>query len=155
MTTREKIERVIEQFPNLTAYGFTDYILRQNGRVLSPEEGEELIQRARESLLNSEQEFEKVCEWLKQIEKSDTIIKKANSESLARYAEKEIGCLNEMGCNSSGVFIAAAMHSGFKWERARGTGLQACFGMTLESIQATRGYRLYYADAIHLPYPIK
>jgi hypothetical protein len=78
---------------SLTALGFTDYILQQDGRVLSPEEGEEIIQRARESLLNSHEEFEKLCEWLKQIEKSDTIIKKANSESLARYAEKEIGCL--------------------------------------------------------------
>lgn len=105
--TRAKIESVIKKIPSLTDFGIG---LFDGGRNLGRKEYEEQFKRNQEDLLESVAAFEKACEWLEQIKKIKTINRKRSSYGLKHVAEKDIGYI------TNGVFIAAAVHSGFEYK---------------------------------------
>lgn len=100
---RNQIQQAIDKLPELHFYGVGFY---QDGKRLTPSEHKKLQQE----LLNSTEEFEKACLWLKKINKIKTINRDRSSYSLKHLAEDEIGYI------SNGTFIAAAINCGFDFK---------------------------------------
>jgi len=104
MTTREKIQFAIDKVPTLTDFGIG---LFERDKKLPVIEQKKKFKEEQSSLLDNTEEFERLCEWLKPIDKIKSINKNHTSYGLKHLAEKTIGY------STNGTFIAAAIYSGF------------------------------------------
>ena len=120
-----KIESVIKKIPALTDFGIGLY---GRGRGLSRKEYEVKFKEERKKLLESTESFEKACEWLSQIERIKSINRKRTSYGLKHVAAKDIGYI------TNGVFIAAAVYSGFDYI-TNDKSSNAAFNMSEKSIR--------------------
>ena len=123
--TKNKIITVLKEVPDLTDFGIG---LFENGRGLTSEEYRKKFKSEQERLIESTEEFERVCQWLYQIDKIKTINNKRGSYGLKHIAEREVGYI------TNGVFIAAAIHSGFKYKIYPGSP-NVSFNMSEKSIK--------------------
>ncbi|UZD57566.1 hypothetical protein OLL83_003356 [Shewanella algae] len=105
--SRNVIQAVINLIPELTDFGIGIY---NNGRGLDKAQKKAEFDKSQSLLLDSSESFEKTVVWLKQVEKVKSFNTHRSSYGLKDLAEKEIGYI------SNGVFIAAAIHSGFKYK---------------------------------------
>ncbi|AVI65855.1 hypothetical protein CKQ84_08140 [Shewanella sp. WE21] len=105
--SREAIQAVINQVPELTDFGISIYT---NGRVLDKTQKKAEFDKSQSSLLGSSESFEKTVSWLKQIEEIKSFNLRRSSYGIKHLAERDIGYI------TNGVFIAAAIHSGFKYK---------------------------------------
>lgn len=122
MTSREDIQRVMDQVPGLNAFGVGVFFL--DGR--DPERAVVELDRGRRELLNSAEAVAKVCEWLQGVEKTKT--PKISSYYLKHVAEDEIGYV------TNGVFIVAAILCGFPY-RVNSGSPNVAFGVSERSIR--------------------
>lgn len=120
MNAKDDLASIMEMYPTLNDFGFG---VPLNTRNIYRES---YLRESRRSLQNSDQEFIKVCEWLSQIKITKAINTKHTSYGLKHIAEKEVGYI------TNGLFIAAAIHSGFRIEIS---GPNARFNMSEKSIQ--------------------
>jgi hypothetical protein len=134
MMTREKIASVLTKVPELTDFGIGLY---ERGRGLSKEEYKLEFSRQQKELLDSTDAFERTCVWLSKIEKIKTINKRRSSYSLKHIAEEEIGYI------TNGVFIAAAIYSGFNY-KIEYNYPNVYFGMSEKSIK-----KYWYRNGLH------
>ena len=105
--SRDVIQAVINLVPELTDFGIGIY---ENGRGLDNVQKKAEFDKNQSMLLDSTESFEKAVAWLKQVEKIKSFNTHRSSYGLKHLAEKEIGYI------TNGVFIAAAIHSGFKYK---------------------------------------
>lgn len=105
--SRDFIQAVIDLVPELTDFGIGIY---DGGRELDKAQKKDAFDKNQSSLLDSSESFEKTVTWLKQIEKIQSFNTHRSSYGLKHLAEKDIGYI------TNGVFIAAAIHSGFKYK---------------------------------------
>ena len=122
--SESEIQAAINKLPKLTYYGLG---LDRNGPELTSAEYKEAIKSSQNDLLNQLEGFEKCCSWLEKIEKSSSINHKHSSSGLSRMVEAD----NDSTLN--GVFIAAAIHCGFKFKTRKGSP-NVHFNMSEESI---------------------
>jgi len=120
----EAIKSVIAKIPDLTDFGIGIF---EGSRKLTKEEWDREIEQNRNALLSSTEEFNKVCEWLNQVEQIKSINRKRTSYGLKHIVEVDIGYV------SNGVFIAAAVHCGFAFDYGSGPNVQ--FNMSERSIK--------------------
>ena len=120
MDTTEKILSAIEKLPGLTEHGIGTPI---NGEIL----GNRDIYPALFRLLDSTEQFEKLCTWMAGIDKQQNINKCYTSAYLSQFSARDLGPI------SNGLFIAAAIYRGFKFERVN-YGPNAMFNMSDSSI---------------------
>jgi hypothetical protein len=126
--SRSNIQKVIKSIPNLTDFG----IGLHDEKSLSAVEHNEKFHAQQENLLNSEESFEKTCIWIKEnIKEIQSINARHTSYGLKHLAEKHIGYV------TNGVFIAAAIHCGFK-VRTFPDSPNASFNMSEKSINLLR-----------------
>jgi hypothetical protein len=104
VTTKEKIQFAIDKVPTLTDFGIG---LFEEDRNLPIAEQKKRFKEEQVLLLKNLEEFERLCEWLKSIDKIKTINKNHTSYGLKHLAEKTVGY------STNGTFIAAAIYSGF------------------------------------------
>ncbi|EMI4157302.1 hypothetical protein V6432_004271 [Vibrio parahaemolyticus] len=105
--TRDVIQAVIDLVPELTDFGVGIY---DNGRGLDKVQRKVEFDKNQSLLLDSSESFDKAVIWLKQVEKIKSFNSHRSSYGLKHLAEKEIGYI------TNGVFIAAAIHCGFKYK---------------------------------------
>ncbi len=105
--SRDVIQAVIDLVPELTDFGIGIY---DNGRGLDKAQKKAEFDKNQSSLLDSSESFEKAVFWLKQVGKIKSFNPHRSSYGLKHLAEKDIGYI------TNGVFIAAAIHSGFKYK---------------------------------------
>ncbi len=118
---REDILAVIDRVPQLTYFGV--------GLYESPgEDYQEKLRQKQEQLLESSAICTKVCEWLATIEPAKTMNRHRTSYGLKHTVELQIG-----EYVSNGVFIAAAIHCGFRYRRD-GDSANMLFGMSERSL---------------------
>ncbi len=118
---REDILAVIDRVPQLTYFGV--------GLYESPcEDYEEKLRQKQEQLLESSAICTKVCDWLASIEPAKAINRYPTSYGLKHTAELQIGQYV-----SNGVFIAAAIHCGFRYRRD-GDSANMLFAMSERSL---------------------
>jgi hypothetical protein len=129
--TREDIQAVIDMIPTLNAHGVGAF------DAVKREYRAAYIASEQETLLRSAEECTKICEWLAQIEKTETPRPHAGSYFLKHLAEEEIGYV------TNGAFIAAAVHCGFDFE-IEPNSPNPYFNMSKKSIQQTKGYKKRY-----------
>ncbi|MCR9909731.1 hypothetical protein NB545_20050 [Vibrio campbellii] len=122
---RDSIQSAISVMPNLTNFGVGIY---NNALGLISDEVKVKFQEEKLALLDSSESFIKTVEWLKQIEKTEKFNAKRSSYGLKHVAEKDIGYI------TNGVFIAAAIHSGFKY-RIISDGPNVAFNMSEKSLR--------------------
>ena len=96
------------------------------------------VEEDRQRLLHSVYTCTAVCQWLARIEKSQIPRQAANSYTVRRYAEADIGPI------ATGVFIAAAIHCGFDYKFTK-NGAALYFNMSERSIRQTRGFKMHFA----------
>jgi hypothetical protein len=126
--TREDIQRVMDQVPNLNDFGVGVFCLHQR----DPEMATAELEQGRKELLNSAEAVAKVCEWLRGIEKTKTPT--ISSYYLKHVAEEEIGYV------TNGVFIVAAILCGFPY-RVNSGSPNVAFGVSERSIREREGAR--------------
>jgi len=100
---KRELQAVMQEYPQLTEYGFDVY----GTKFLSPEEVNEEKLRSRRSLLASVDASVKLSTLLSCIGKTKSINNKHSDSSLKQLFEDRIGYV------TNGLFIAAALHSGF------------------------------------------
>ena len=105
------IETVVEKIPQLTDFGIGIYQRFKGTR----EERLTEFKKQQEILLNSEEAFYRVVEWLEDKPKRKSINYKHTSYGLKHIAEKKIGYI------TNGVFIAAMVHCGFDYKQISGS----------------------------------
>ena len=103
--SRNDIQKVLDQVPELNDFGIG---LFKNGHGLTPEQRKAKLEEDRQKLLESIDEFDKTCEWLSTKERRKSINTSHTSYGLKHMVEKDIDYI------TNGVFIAAAIHCGFK-----------------------------------------
>ena len=103
----EKIKICIKQLPTLTDFGVGIYA---NGKGLSTSEKEIQFKEEQLKLINNVDSFHKTCKWLSDIQQIKSINTRRTSYGLKSLAERDIGYI------TNGVFIAAAIHCGFKFK---------------------------------------
>ncbi len=107
--SQQRIQEVINRLPRLTNNG-----VRFKGQLgmikLSKEGFIKKFDDEQKALLNDTESFQKICVWLKKVNKIKTINRKHSSYYLKHVAEQEIGYI------TNGVFIAAAIDCGFNFE---------------------------------------
>jgi len=106
-----EIRIAVEQFPELTDFGFGVF----DGKKLSPEARRAELQRNRDLMFlpRSIQQFSAAKAWLQRQLRTKNVNKSAGSSyGLKHVAEKEIGYV------TNGIFIAAAIATGFTIQRA-------------------------------------
>lgn len=123
--TRDDIQRVMDQVPGLNDFGIGVFYLDR----LSPERAAAAMDQGRRRLLNSAEAVAKVCEWLEGVEKFKT--PRLSSYYLKHVAEEEIGYV------TNGVFIVAAILSGFPYRVSPGSP-NAALGVSERSIRERR-----------------
>jgi len=104
------LERVMAKEPTLNIIGFG----LSNLKRYTPEERKKELAERREELLRQIDVCNKVCDWLKEKAKERaTINRNMGSYGWKHVVENE----NEVGTYvANGVFIAAAIHCGFKYQ---------------------------------------
>jgi len=122
--SESEIQSAINKLPKLTYFGLG---LDRNGPELTSAEYKEAIKSSQKDLLNQLEGFDKCCAWLENVEKSSSINHKHSSSGLSRMIESD----NDSTLN--GIFIAAAIHSGFKFKTRKGSP-NLHFNMSEESI---------------------
>jgi hypothetical protein len=105
---RADIAAVLAEHPLLNDFGIG---LFDRGRGLSKEQKDETLSRDREALLDSEADCTRVCEWLGRHEKTKTINRRHSSYTLKHLMARQTGKYV-----TNGVFITAAIHSGFPFK---------------------------------------
>lgn len=123
--SKQDIINVMDKLPELTNNGIeidSKQISKTNKLI------EQKILLGKRELLNSIEAFNKTVVWLSFIKKVKNINKKRTSYDLKHIAEKSIGYI------SNGVFIAAAVHSGFNYKYLP-KSLNASFNMSEKSIK--------------------
>jgi len=124
MKTKTKIQRASKQFPLLTDFGIgLPYGIKIRERAKKTKEG-------KRRLIEAEEQFEAVCEWLGSIEKTKNINTSNSSYYLKHLAENSQG----VGHISNGSFICAAVFCGYKYKTGGGYP-NLVFNMSEESIQ--------------------
>ena len=123
--SKEQIQTVINLIPELTDFGIGIY---DNGRGLSQKEKAEAFSKGQADLLSSTETFNKTIEWLSQVKQIKNINSKHSSYGLKDLAERKIGYI------TNGVFIAAAVHSGFKYKIYKNSP-NALFNMSEKSLK--------------------
>jgi len=118
-----KIEDVMEDLPLLNTEGLGLNFHR--GETLEEQAVE--LEKRREKLLESTDAFEKTVEWLKQIKKIKSLNRNSSSYGIKHFVEKDTGYI------TNGVFIAAAIHSGFEHKSCRPSSINAFFNMSERS----------------------
>ena len=103
--SRKDIQKVLDQVLELNDFGIG---LFKNGRGLTPQQRKDKLEEDRQRLLDSVEEFNKTCEWLSTKARRKTINRAHTSYGLKHMVERDIGYI------TNGVFIAAAIHCGFK-----------------------------------------
>ncbi len=122
---KDQIQKIIDILPQLTNFGIGIY---DDGRKLSREEYKRKFDEEQATLLNSLDDFVKACSWLNQISKIKSINRHRTSYGLKHVAEKHMGYV------TNGVFIAAAIHCGFKYKINDGSP-NVMFNMSEKSIK--------------------
>jgi len=130
MTTKEKIQLAIDKVPNLTDFGIG---LSGINKRLPLSEQKKKLKEEQAHLFQNEKEFEQVCDWLQSVEKTNNIYKVMTSYGLKHLAEKTIGY------SSNGIFIAAAIYSGFEIEINEDSP-NAYFNMSEQSLKLKDPY---------------
>jgi len=128
MNTQEKIQKVIKTIPKLTDFGIG--LFEHN---LSKSEYDIKFRNEQNQLLSNVEEFEKVSNWLKSVEKIQSINRRHTSYGLKHIAEKSIGY------STNGIFIAAAIHAGFEYKIIDG-GPNVQFNMSEKSLKKLDPY---------------
>ncbi|GAB60753.1 hypothetical protein [Rheinheimera nanhaiensis] len=123
--SKEYIQAVIDLIPELTDFGIG---IHKNGRWLSQQEKADEFSKSQDDLLKSADAFNKAVEWLSQVKQIKNINSKRSSYGLKDLAEKKIGYI------TNGVFIAAAVHSGFKYKIDESSP-NALFNMSEKSLK--------------------
>jgi hypothetical protein len=98
------LERIMAEHPYLTAFGIGSFRERRETQA----EYDARFKRDRTELRNYVQAFRVVSEWLKRLPSIKTINRSATSYGLKHIVEREVGYI------TNGLFIAAAIHAGFK-----------------------------------------
>lgn len=102
---KNPIEDMINLIPELTDFGIGIYPNRQGDM-----QNEDIFRESQLQLLDSFKAFDKAVNWLKKVEKISSFNTKRSSNNLKLLAERDIGYI------SNGIFIAAAIHSGFRFK---------------------------------------
>jgi hypothetical protein len=108
--SKEALERVMEELPNLTTSGFWQ---PWRYRQLTREERKAKFRELREDLLSPYylDGFERACSWLSRQKRTKHINRRAGcTYRLKHVAEREAGY------SANGSFMAAAVACGFKWK---------------------------------------
>lgn len=124
--TREDIQRVMEEVPGLNDFGIGVYCGYQN----DPAKAAAVTEQNRAKLLNSVDAVNRCCAWLSVFRRRVTINPNHSSYGLKHVAEKDIGYI------TNGVFITAAILSGFPYKVIQG-GPNVAFGISERSIRDT------------------
>ncbi|HVY20403.1 MAG TPA: hypothetical protein VHA70_10045 [Bauldia sp.] len=120
---------MIAKEPRLTDFGLGIYSMSK----LSPEEKEAEFEKERAAMYRPEAEaaFEKACEFLAQVDKTESINTKRSSYGLKHtYGNKGENYI------TNGMFIAAAIHCGFKWKETHSGSPNVSFNMSEKSIKS-------------------
>lgn len=125
MIEREDIQRVMDQVPGLNDFGIGVFWLDAR----DPERAAAELERGRCDLLRSVDAVARVCNWLKGVER--TKAPRLSSYYLKHVAEQDIGYV------TNGVFITAAILSGFPYRL--GQGPNVAFGVSEQSIREREG----------------
>ena len=104
----EAIKKAIAKFPKLTAFGFGVF----NEAALSTEECNIEFRKEREEMFSpiSLVQFQKSCDWLSRQKRTKGVNPRAGSS----YGLKKHMIEEGVGYVTNGMFIAAAIASGFK-----------------------------------------
>ncbi|CAK3965742.1 MULTISPECIES: hypothetical protein [Vibrio] len=102
---KNPIEDMINLIPELTDFGIGIYPNHQGDM-----QNEDIFRESQLQLLGSVKDFDKAVNWLKKVEKISNFNTKRSSNNLKLLAERDIGYI------SNGIFIAAAIHSGFRFK---------------------------------------
>ena len=122
MTSKEAIEQVMAQEPQLTEFGFFQ------PRDWPPEERAAKLREMRDEMLSprSLDEFERSCDWLRRQPRTKNVNRRVGTS----YGIKHEAA-NEVGYIRNGIFIAAAIACGFKTERMGYNGPNAYFNISV------------------------
>jgi hypothetical protein len=126
--TIDDIRKVIVQIPQLTDFGVG--IFRTPG--MSRQEAKVKFQREQEALLGQGDACAKICEWLADKPKIKSINRHRSSYGLKHLAEEEIGYI------TNGQFIAAAIHSGFKFQLEPSGGPNVSFNISEKALTSIK-----------------
>lgn len=124
--TRADIEAVIALVPQLNDHGIGIYF---GFRSKSKSERDEIFARDQAELLQSEVACTKVCEWLATKVRIATVNDRHSSYGLKHMMQRETGFYV-----TNGIFIAAAIHSGFVYKVYPGSP-NVCFGISERSLK--------------------
>jgi hypothetical protein len=122
------IEKIITKYPDLNDSGLG---LPKNKHKISSDEYKQELKESQKNLLESTEDFRKACQWLSSKNKIQTINRSHSSYGLKKIAEKEIGYI------SNGIFIAAAIHCGFKVQEFPGSP-NVCINISEKSLKDGR-----------------
>ena len=106
--TTTAIAAVLLKLPELTYYGVSLY--GESISLLSPEKRAELHTSEHARLLHDVAGFDAACSWLCTRARIKTLNRNHNTYGLKHYMERD-----KFGYVSQGIFIAAAVHLGFKY----------------------------------------
>ncbi len=123
------LQHIIKKIPRLTIFGLGIYT--ETSR--SPIERRKKFDAERTKLLEAEYlaQFEKCVCWLNhEIWPTSRINKKYSSYGLKHIAERDIGYV------TNGVFIAAAVHCGFRWKVDGDDDPNPCFNVSTHAVEA-------------------
>jgi hypothetical protein len=133
---REDILAVIDRVPQLTYFGVGLY---ESPKQLTSEE----LRRGQERLLESSAICTKVCEWLASIKRAKVMNRHRTSYGLKHTAERHIG-----EYVSNGVFIAAAIYSGFSY-RLDGDSANMMFAISEQALSERESATLSRHRRLH------
>lgn len=104
----QNLKNVLDAHPTLCDFGYSLY-----GCGLTNEERKERLVKERQYMLdNYSEKFEQVVRWLSRFSKTKTIRKSHSSYGLKHICERDVGYI------TNGLFIAAAIHCGFDFQRS-------------------------------------
>lgn len=123
--TRDDIAAVMAKIPDLNDFGIGFFC---GHRSKPAKERAQILRRDREQLLASAEDCTRVCKWLAGLEKIRTINDRRTSYGLKHFAAGSIGYV------TNGVFIAAAVHCGFRYRLIPGSP-NVQFGISERSLR--------------------
>jgi len=141
--TRSKILQASRQLQSSGKFNIcTDFGLGIQNEI-KPRQRTRKIKEGKKRLLDAEEQFEAVCEWLGSIKTTEKINTANSSYYLKHLAENRQG----VGHISNGSFICAAVYCGFRYKKASGPNL--VFNMSNESI-----HEAYLESLNYQKYPL-